>query len=422
MATIDLAAVAVAPAEGPTAGAEWGAHWRKVLSAMAGMAFYSMLTYHFGLFIQPLQAQFGWDRAAISVGFTIYTGAAFLLGPVIGMMLDRWGTRRIGVPGTALTALAVAALSLANGSIWQWYLLWAFVAAAALGVKSTVWSTGVSSLFSTSRSLALSVMLCGSALAQFLSPIIANAIIARHGWRAAYQWLGFGWGGLTFAILLLFFFDAHDERRRPTRSTAPVSDLAGLTMKQAMRSSQIIRIALANLAMSLVGAGVSVHMVPILTGTGIDRTTAAGMAALAGLAGLVGKLGTGWLLDRVQGNVVPFLSFAMSALGYALLMNLLHTRVALAAGVMVLGYTSGAGLQVTTYLCGRYAGMRNFGKVFAIIASMMMFGTAVGPVIAGAVYDHTGSYHLLLLAAMPVVVLASCMFIGLGPYPQFRKV
>lgn len=405
----------------PTAGEEWGAHWPKVLAGMAGMAFYAMLTYHFGLFIQPLQAEFGWDRANISLGLTIYTGTAFLLGPAIGVALDRWGTRRIGVAGTALTALAVAALSLANGSIVQWYLLWALVAAAALGVKSTVWSTGVSSLFTTSRSLALSVMLCGSAIAQFLSPIIANALIAKAGWRAAYQWLGLGWGGLTFVILLLFFADAHDLRRKPAVASAPVADLGGLTMREALRSTQIIRIAVANLAMSMAGAGVSVHMVPILTGTGIDRTTAAGMTALAGIAGLAGKLGTGWLLDRVQGNLVPFLSFALSAIGYVLLLDPLHSRVGLAAGVMVLGYTAGAGLQVTTYLCSRYAGMRNFGKIFAIIASMLMFGTATGPVIAGAVFDHTGSYHLLLLGAIPVVLFSALMFIGLGPYPRFAR-
>ena len=66
--------------QAPTAKAEWGAHWPKVASGMIGMSFYAMLTYHFGLFIQPLQKEFGWSREAISWGLFIYTGGAFLLG------------------------------------------------------------------------------------------------------------------------------------------------------------------------------------------------------------------------------------------------------------------------------------------------------------------------------------------------------
>jgi len=402
------------------AAIEWRAHWPKVLSGMVGMSFYAMLTYHFGLFIQPLEREFGWGRAQISLGLTIYTMGAVLLGPFVGALIDRLGSRRIGIAGLAGTSLTLAALGFASGSLMQWYLLWVAIACTALGVKSTVWGAATSSLFTTSRGLALALVLCGSAIAQSLAPLVANALIASRGWREAYRWLGLGWGGLSLLLILLFFFDAHDQKRRRDAARVPVASLGGLTVRQALRNSQILRIAVSNLLMSVVGAGVSVHLVPILSGTGIDRSTAAAMAATAGVAGIAGKLLTGWLLDRVQGSLIPFASFALGAVGYALLLNKLDSRAALTAGVMVLGYTSGAGLQVTTYLCSRYAGMRNFGKIYATIGSMLMLGTSLGPWIAGSVYDHTRSYDALLVAAIPTVLACSLMFIGLGAYPVFE--
>ena len=110
---------------------------------------------------------------------------------------------------------------------------------------------------------------------------------------------------------------------------------------------------------------------------------------------------------------------AGAALGYALLLNLFHTKLALIAGVMVLGYSSGAGLQVGVYLAGRYAGLKNFGKIYATISSMMMLGTSLGPWIAGLIHDRTGSYNALLLLAMPVVLVGALLMTGLGSYPHF---
>jgi MFS family permease len=404
-----------------SATAEWRAHWPIVLSGMIGMSYYAMLTYHFGLFIQPLQKEFGWDRASISLGLTIYTVSAVLFGPVIGALIDKFGSRMIGIIGLALTSLSFAALGFADGTLMQWYLLWLVIAVTALAVKSTVWGAAVSSLFTTSRSLALSLVLTGSAIAQFSAPLVANWLIAEYGWRAAYQWIGLGWGGLALVLVLFFFFDAHDKKAKVGAASVPVSSLGGLTVKQALRSPQILRIGLGNVLLALLGSGVAVHMVPLLSQTGIDRTTAAAIAGSAGISGVAGKLVTGWLMDRYQGNIIPFSSFAMGALGYFLLLDRLDSVPALFLAALILGYGSGAGLQVTTYLTSRYGGLRNFGKIYATMGSTLMLGTSIGPWIAGSIYDNTGGYEMLLYLAMPVALAVALMFVGLGPYPVFKE-
>jgi len=88
---------------------------------------------------------------------------------------------------------------------------------------------------------------------------------------------------------------------------------------------------------------------------------------------------------------------------------------------MCIGFASGAGLQISTYLISRYAGLRNFGAIFGTISSMMMAGTALGPMFAGAVHDLTGSYDILEMIAAPVMLLCATLFVGLGPYPEFAR-
>lgn len=411
---------AAIPSAPLTAGQEWRAHWPTVVAAMAGMSFFSMITYQFGVFIGPLEREFGWDRASISVGLTIFTIGSMLLGPFVGALIDRIGTRWIGIAGLALSALAVGALGFANGSLMQWYFLWLAVAVTAVTVKSTLWSAAVSSLFTTGRGLALAVVLSGTAIGQSLAPLIGQALIADQGWRSAFHWMGLGWGGIALVLVVLFLRDARDHGRKATAVASPPAALGGLTSREALRDSRILRIALGNLLLSLIGSGVSVHMVPILIQTGQTAGGAAGIAATAGLAGLAGKLVTGWLLDRIQGNVIPFTSYALAALGYFFLLDRMDTPLALTAGVMLLGYSSGAGLQVTAYLVSRYGGMRNFGKIFATIGSTMMLGTSLGPLIAGSIYDTTRSYALLLTIAIPVALACALLFVGLGRYPEFK--
>jgi predicted MFS family arabinose efflux permease len=400
---------------------EWKAHWTLVLSAMAGMSFYTVITYSLGTFIEPIEREFGWDRAAISLGLTIFAFISMLGGPFIGLAIDRWGTRRIAIGGLFLASLSFAAFSLANGSLMQWYALFVVYGLVALAFKTTIWSAGVSSVFTKSRSLALAVVLSGSALGQTLAPLTANWLISGFGWRTAYVGLGLGWGGIALVLVLLFFVDARETAKRTAAVPVTQAALGGLTWKQAARDSRILRIAVANLAMSTVGSGISVHLVPVISDAGIDRATAVEIAATAGLAGFAGKLLVGWLLDRVQGSLVPFLSFAVGALGYFLLLGTLHSTAALTVGAMALGFAAGAGLQVTTYLVTRYAGLRSFGAIYGTISSTMMAGAAMGPVIAGRVYDVTGSYAGLLTAAIPVMLVCSLLFVGLGAYPIFAS-
>lgn len=405
-----------------TALQEWKAHWPLVIAGLVGFSFYSMVTYSLGTFMQPLEKAFGWSRSEISLGLTIFGLVATFGGPPMGALLDRIGSRRIALYGLVLSGATFALFSIADGSLTQWFALWLVFSLCSVTIKSTVWSAGTSSVFTASRGLALAAVLSGSALGQVFAPLIANALIQSQGWAAAYFWIGIGWAGLGAVLVALFFHDAHALGRRANAAAAAGGGrLPGLTIAEACRDSRVIRIAIANLLMSFVGSGATVHLVPLISEAGVTRGHAVEIAATAGVAGIVGKFLAGWLLDRIQGSFVPVSSFAIGALGYFLLTGALGTPFGLMLGTMCLGYCGGAGLQVSTYLISRYAGLRNFGVIFGTIASSMMLGTSFGPLLAGGIHDATGGYAALLWTAVPVMLVCSLMFAGLGPYPQFAR-
>jgi MFS family permease len=398
---------------------EWKAHWPLVIAALVGFSFYSMVTYSLGTFMEPLEKAFGWSRAEVSLALTIFGLSATIAGPLMGALLDRFGSRRIAFFGLILSGATFACISLANGSIAQWIGLWVVFSLCSVSIKSTVWSAGTSSVFTASRGLALAAVLSGSAIGQTFAPLIANALIQSQGWQGAFFWIGIGWAGLGAVLVFFLFFDAHALGQRKRAASGETVRLPGLTIREACRSSQVIRIGVGNCLMSFLGAGVTVHLVPLIAEAGVPRGRAVEIAAVAGIAGIAGKFLSGWLLDRIQGDLVPFSSFAMGALGYFLLLDMGHSRAELLLGTMCIGYAGGAGLQVSTYLISRYAGLRNFGVIFGTIASAIMLGTSFGPLAAGLIHDATGGYAALLWAAIPVMLVCSLLFVGLGPYPRF---
>lgn len=406
--------------------AEWRTHWPLVLAAAVGFSFHSIVTYSIGLFIQPLSEEFGWSRAQITAGLTLAAISTVPLSPVVGTLIDRWGTRRLALPGLLLTSLSLASFGLANGSNSQWLALWAFYALVALAVKSTVWTTAVAKVFFEGRGLAMAVVLCGTAITQILAPPITRLLIDTVGWREAYFWLAAAWGGPTLILAVFFLFDSHDIAKghgKKLGSQNLLSDaLSGLTLRAALRNSSLLRIALATLIMMLLGIAVIVHQVPILTEAGVTRERAAYLASLSGVAGIAGKIITGWLMDRYHGAKVGGITLGISGVAFLMLLEPIRTPGLIVLSMIIIGYATGAKLQVTAYLTGRYGGMRNFGALFGTMSSLLAIGAGFGPVIAGAIFDYSGSYEPLLLIGFPAMLFCAILIYSLGPYPVWAEI
>lgn len=412
-----------------TAAQEWKAGWSVVFAAFVGFSFVSLMSGSLSMFIEPLSEEFGWSRTLISSGFTISTVFTALLSPFFGMIVDRFGSRRVALPGVVATTLIIAAFAFINGSTVQWFAFWVLYAVISIAVKTTVWTAAVAGVFNAGQGLALGITLCGSAAAQAILPPLTHWLIEEFGWRMAYVWLAFGWGGVTLVISWLFLYDAHDRKvaaaSRQTKSAPPIkrerSDFPGLTIAEAWRDGALWRISISTVVIMMLTLGLSIHQIPILHEAGISRGNAALLASMAGIAAIVGKLITGFLLDRFRPNWVGGLTLAATAFAFGLLVDGVHSPALIIFAMLVNGYTQGTKVQIVSYLTARYAGMRNFGTIFGFMNSVMAFGSGAGPVVAGLVYDMSGDYGPFLIAGTIGSVLCGLLLFTLPAYPEFKK-
>ena len=410
---------------------EWRSGWTLVLAASLGFSFFSVMLASTGLFMGPLGEEFGWSRTLLSSGPSIATFMTALLGPFFGMMVDRFGTRRLVLPGLVVTIISISAFSLVNGSQAQWLALWGVFGIVSVSIKSTAWTTAVVGVFEKSRGLALGLTLAGTAVAASVVPPLGNFLITEFGWRAAFVWLAVGWGGITLLVCVLFLFDVRDRaagRRKaderaglaPSKD-APAVVLPGLTGSEAWRDSALWRLAISNFIVMVLTIGLAIHLFPILTEAGVSRANAAWLTGLAGIAGIVGKLVTGVLLDRFRPNWVGGITLGAAALAFALLMDGIRSPTLIVIALLVNGYAAGTKTHITGFLTAGYAGMKNFGAIYGVMSSLMALASGMGPLLAGLTYDLSGGYGLFLLTGTVGCALGGLLIISMPAYPDWDK-
>lgn len=416
---------------GFTAKQEWQAGWTLVIAASLGFSFFSVMLASTGLFMGPLGEEFGWSRTLLSSGPSIATVMTAILGPFLGVLIDRFGTRRVALPGLVLTMASITCFGLLNGSQAQWVTLWVVFGIVSVSIKSTPWTTAVVGVFQTSRGLALGVTLSGTAVAQSVVPPLGNFLITEFGWRGGFVWLGLGWGSITLLVCLLFFFDVRARATRQRKAderaglapaeAVPDAVLSGLTIAEAWRDSALWRLAIANFLVMLLTMGLVIHLFPILTEAGVERTTAAWLVGLSGIAGIVGKLVTGVLLDRFRPNWVGGITLGAASLAFALLLDGIRSPTLIVIALVINGYAAGTKTHITGFLTAGYAGMKNFGAIYGLMSSLMALAAGMGPMLGGLVYDGFGDYRYFLLAGTVGCALGGLLILSMPAYPGWDK-
>ena len=401
-----------------TAGSEWKRGWPIVLTAAAGLSFLSVVLSGFGTFIEPLGNEFGWGRGTLTLGMLVAGLLVVVLSPFAGLIVDRYGPRALALPGAVIMSLSTAAFSLTDGSQIQWLVLWAFYAVANVSMMMSIWTSAVARVFDAGRGLALGLTLAGSAVAQTVIPSLSTWLIDIVGWRDAYVILGFGWGGVTFLLCWLFLPDNQGAATPESPAESMAEPLEGLSIAEAWRDTGLWRIAVSTLAFMILTMGLAVHQIPIMTGAGLSRETAALLAGIAGIAGMAGNVVTGALMDRYRANWVGGITLGIMTLAFALLLDGVRTPALIFIAIMINGYSAGTKLQICGYLTSRFGGLRHYGAIFGFMGSLIAVGGALGPYLAGLSYDLTGSYNTYMMIAMVGCFLAGILILTL-PSPRF---
>lgn len=379
--------------------------WSSVLIAalaisvgMTGIGFYAL-----GLFVKPLQAEFGWSRAAVSGAATFQQFGIFLSAPLVGRLADRIGARTIAIASYIATPVALVALAQAGQSVTAWYGLWLLVSLAGCGTTPTIWARFVALRFDAARGLALGLMLLGTGAAALLAPALLGPLFVAYGWRNAVLAMA--------AVTLLIGLPAslmmgndrgirqagraegrgHFERNRATITLLVIATLLGLIV-----------------------AGLIVHLVPMLVDRGTNPAVAVQVAASVGMAVLVARIVVGYLFDRFHAPFVASL-FLISPVISSLLLWLGGPVVPAA---MLLGLAAGAEVDMLAYFTSRYARLENYGTTYGWMLGLFCFGAGCGPVLFGWSVDATGDYDLALMLSAGFLTGVVAMIATLGPYTK----
>ena len=399
--------------------AEWRSFWFLPFAAALGYSTSVIHVYSLGPFIEPLQQAFGWSRAQASLGISISSLISAIFCIPIGMLVDRVGPRRVGLIGVLLMLSAFALLGTTTGGMANWVLLWVIVACATLWVQATVWTSAVASRFEASRGIAFAITLSGASLSATVFPLLVTWLIGAYGWRTAFTAMGGIWAVMVIPVLFLCFRGAQDVLRKqgPVAPSA-ARILSGLTLSEGLRSPKLYKLLLASGLFSFTAIGALVHFVPILTDSGAEPLAAAGVASLIGIFSIIGRLGTGMLLDKFPGHLIGAAAFMLPIVSAVLLLFAGSDPVSQAIAAAALGLTVGSEVDVIAFLAAKHFGLKNFGALYGALVMALSLGTAFGPLTAGTVFDHYGSYAPFLVAAIVLMAVSAIALVSLGPPPE----
>jgi MFS family permease len=398
---------------------EFSTGWKVLLAGFLGtMCGASPLPFNvIGFLFEPLNAEFGWNKAQVSIGITIFGVVAALLAPVFGSFADKYGVRRVAIWSLIAFVVTFAMMALTPGSIYGFYGLWFLVGLVGIGSTPVTWSRGISLWFSKNRGLALGIMLIGTSAAAFTVPKLAVWAIQNFGWREMFPIVALLPLLVALPMAALFF-------REPTPEEAPAAVLsvdgtaAGMTFGEAIRTRQFWLLWISILMIATAYGGAHIHMPAIVKDHGLNAAAAAGIMGTVGMGLLVGRIGVGFLLDRFWGPAVAFPVLCLPAIGCYFLMGTASADMTTTLAAFLLGFAAGAESDLIAFLAARYFGMAHFGRIYGMLYMPFGLASAVSPVIYGVVRDKAGSYDPILTVAMIVFVLGGALLLLLGRYPE----
>jgi MFS family permease len=406
--------------------------WWNVATGFVGMGLsYAMFTvFAFGTFVKPLQEEFGWTRGELSFAYTMTNIAVVIASPCLGMLIDRFGVRRILIPSVVLMGITVASMTLLTANIWHYYALYFLIPFLGAGTLPQSYSRVIIAWFSRRRGIALGISLAGFGAGAALVPIVAQMTIEAYGWRIAY--IGFSVAVFALALPMALFvlrekpedmglLPDGDEPLTEIENEQPVN-LAniGLSGSEAVKTRSYWLILISFLLVGIGLTGILAHLVPMLTDRGVAPQTAALCMSTLGFCIIIGRIFAGYLMDYFFAPYVTACFLLGMVTGIVILATGTTSSMVFVAAAMV-GMASGSEISEIAYICSRYFGQKAFGLIYGIMFAAFQVGAAFGAPLMGIYHDRVGDYIGALWFIACIVFVGMVLIALLKPYPDLQK-
>jgi len=356
-----------------------------------------MTGYAFGAFVEPLEREFAWTRAQVNLAVSL--GAiSGLASPLIGRILDRVGARPVMVVSLVLVSIGFLLRAFID-ELWQLYVLSTVVAIGNSGATVLVAGRLVSLWFPKTRGRMMGIVTAGNNFGGLTMVPLAAMVISFAGWR----W-GFASFGILMAVLSVIAFvvirdrppEQHDGPGAAPRQRAV---LAGLTVRNALRTRSFYLLTAGISAGSFTYSVVLTQLIPHLENEGLSRGAAsAALSVMAGF-GLASKLIFGRASESLTARYAFIVSLAIQGAGLLLFVVAGGTPVVwLAVIVFGLGF-GGMGALIPLTIAESF-GMRAFGAIMGLVTMIGVAPQLIGPPVTGLLFASTGSYSIAFLAVV----------------------
>ncbi|MFC1886229.1 MFS transporter [Thermodesulfobacteriota bacterium] len=375
----------------------------------------------FGVFVKSIEEVFGLSRGATSGIFSVYMLLCSVFAVLGGLVLDKYGPKKLALFLGAFTGLSMMLTSRADAA-WQIFVTYSLLLSLGTGPVFTLVNSTAARWFDKNRGLVLGVTSSAGGLGAIVMAPFATYMITDFGWRTAFLVIGaLSWlviGGMGLLLIkdpgeIGLLPDGKSVGNASTNPSGggtriPNDDIPAF---QALKKSRFWFLALVWLFLSLCIHLIFIHVAPCAVDRGVNPMNAAFILSLIGISTLVGRVAVGKISDIIGRRAPVVVCGILQAGSLLFLIWADHLWMFYTFAVGFGAFSGGVG-AVTTVLIGDVFGMGSIGAIMGMLGVGWAIGAALGPALAGYIFDLSGSYAAAFLAAAVASLLATC-FISL---------
>jgi len=377
----------------------------------------------FGIFFNPLLKEFGWLRAVISGASSVGMLVLGLSSIIMGKLSDKFGPMKIMAVSGLLCGLGYLLMSQVN-AVWQFYLFYSVV---CIGISSTdvVLLSTIAKWFVKKRGTMSGITKVGTGVGMLIMPMMIGGFISTYGWRSSFAIVGII--ALLFTVLATPFLrrDPRQMRQLPDDDKEAItggleSVEQGLSLQEVIHTRQFWTLCAVYLPVCFIAQTILMHTAQHVVDFGSSVANAAGVLSTIGGLSIAGRFLMGSASDKIgsrQAMIICFLMWiaALSWLQFAKELWMLYVFAA------VYGFGHGGFFTVFSPMVAELFGIRSHGVIFGVVTFSGMIGAAVGPVLAGYIFDITDSYQMAFLIMTAASIIGLALVSTLKPIDEERR-
>lgn len=381
--------------------------WIVVIASFLMTFMFFGIQYNFGVFSKPLSDEFGWTRALTSGAFSLYMIVHGFSAILMGTLSDKYDPRITFSVSGFLGGLGMILCSQIV-DLWQFYVFFGLLIGVGTGAAFSPPMSITAKWFVKRRGLALGIVASGIGFGTLVMSPVANYLISAYGWQTAYIIVGFiAWIVLIPAALMIKAGPVENNVLSYAKNRKESGNVNNeWDTSEAVKTKSLWLVLFSNLLWVLCLQMVMVHVYSHAIDIGAPSMIAASVLSLIGGCSILGRLVIGGASDRI-GTKRAWLFCLVCQVAMMFWLTMSESVWMLYLFAPVFGFTYGGIVPLIPAITGEFFGTKNLGAIIGFMGFGPTIGGALGPFLAGYIFDVTGSYYFAFLLGVAATIMAT---------------